>query len=693
VTFDITGQKTLTWTGAASAAWNINGAVNWVDEAQAPEKFFTADSVVFPEGGLNPSVALTGLIAPASIAVSSATTNYTFTSTAGNQITGSTGITKTGASTLTLAGPNSYTGQTNIAGGTVAISSVASLGEGAFPSNSLALSGGGRLSYTAATAADLGVNRSIAVGTGGGSISHNNATAATITIPGNITGSGTDNLSFHSNAAGTGTFVLTGDNSGFTGRISVDPPAVAGGLTVLRIGGQSAVPAGGSITLNYPANATTSGNSVALDLPGISLPAAVTLNLTSGATAALSLRSQVTSNGTSTINGPITLSAVNATGTTQLPVVQFQVNSGTLTVNGNITESSPGAFTGTNQTNQIATLFARGVGNTVINGTINLPSAAFVRVDNDGSLTINSTGNVWALTEVRSSSTLRLGAHNAIATMSLLNVGQASDAGNSVFDLNGFNQELNGLTSIAGNAANTRRVTNTSATLSTLTLNSAVDRVFGNAAGTAGNISGNIALVKNGTNTQTIAGPANSFTGPTTINEGTLRIIGTITASEVTVADGGTLAGTGTISTAVIVENNGTVSPGVNVGTLNLGGLSLASDAVLRFELDTPEVVGGTANDLLAVSGPFTLDGTLQVVQLAGFANGNYRLANYAGTFVNNVLNLEPSFLTAFPGSMIDVSTPGQVNLVVVPEPSVTLGVLSAVGMLLGLSRSRRRLA
>ena len=42
---------------------------------------------------------------------------WTITSTAGNQIVGSTGLTKTNAGTLTLVGPNLYTGQTSVGGG------------------------------------------------------------------------------------------------------------------------------------------------------------------------------------------------------------------------------------------------------------------------------------------------------------------------------------------------------------------------------------------------------------------------------------------------------------------------------------------------------------------------------------------------------------------------------------------------
>jgi autotransporter-associated beta strand protein len=144
--------------------------------------------------------------------------NYTFNSS-GSGIAGPGNLEKSGTSILTLTGANTYSGQTIVSGGTLAFAAANSLGN-AGAANTIAISGGARLSYTAATALDLGATRSIAVGAGGGSISHNNATAANITISGELSGS--DNLSLHSNAAGAGTFILTGINSGYTGNLSVD---------------------------------------------------------------------------------------------------------------------------------------------------------------------------------------------------------------------------------------------------------------------------------------------------------------------------------------------------------------------------------------------------------------------------------------------------------------------------------------
>ena len=318
------------------------------------------------------------------------------------RLAGSGNLEKSGASILTLVGPNTYSGQTVIGGGVLSILAANSLGN-ASATNTIALSSGGRLRYTGTAAIDLGATRSIAVGTGGGTISQSGTANVTMTIPGNITGSG--NLAFRTTGtSGTvstaTTYSLTGDNSGYTGNISIE--AGANILSTLNLATQSAVPNAASITVNYPEASITNQNANTLNLPGVTLPVGTTLNMTAFLNGAISLRSQVTSSGGSTINGPIKLTA-NAGG-----VVQFVPAAGaTLTFNGNIGEASLNSFGGVAPVT-LPTVFFRAAANTTINGTTNLPNADAVRVDDTGITTINSTGNVWARTTVRSASTPRL---------------------------------------------------------------------------------------------------------------------------------------------------------------------------------------------------------------------------------------------------------------------------------------------
>ncbi len=505
--------------------------------------------------------------------------------------TTATGLTKAGPGTLTLSGVNTFSGQTSVTGGTLNFGVTTNLGN-ASATNTIALSGGGRLAYTGTAALDFGVNRAISIGTGGGAISHNSGTAATLTVSGNLSGAGA--LALSSTFGGGGTFAVTGaSNSGFTGPITVD--AFSTGLTTLSFSSQAAVPNASSITLNYPAAGAT-GNTTTLSVNGVSIPAATTINMTSFLNGALSLRTQVTSTGVASVDGPIT-----AAGTA---IVQFvPAAASTLTVNGSITAGA-GGFNSVS-----SVLFLRGTGTGILNGTINLPGANVSHTD-AAPWTINSTGNVWAFTGILSSGVVRLGINDALAIGAVLSIGQASDAANSLLEMNGFNQEVNGLTWIAGTANSSRAVGNSSATMATLTLNSSTNYNYGASTGiTGGNITGNIAVVKNGTNTQTFAGPANTYTGNVTVNNGTLVASGaatstalgnpTIAGRTVTVNGPGTLSltinnvfgnGVGNSNLPATVINGGTVaSTRYNV----IGALTLNGGTLTQASTDGPGVLEG----------------------------------------------------------------------------------------------------
>lgn len=220
---------------------------------------------------------------------------------------------------------------------------------------------------------------------------------------------------------------------------------------------------------------------------------------------------------------------------------------------------------------------------------------------------------------------------------------------------------------------------------STLQSDRATDDVW------SGVLSGVGAFLKTNTGTLRLTGNSGTnFTGATTVSAGRLLVNGNIGGSTISVSAGATLGGGGTTGPVNVL--GGSIAPGDGVGTLATGSLTLDSTATLQLELAQAGVVGG-ANDLLSVSGTFTLDGALQVTQLAGFDLGTYRLANYTGALTNNGLNLEGAFLVQYPGSFIDVATPGQINLVVVPEPGALIGLLTGFGALMGLRRFRRRVA
>lgn len=227
----------------------------------------------------------------------------------------------------------------------------------------------------------------------------------------------------------------------------------------------------------------------------------------------------------------------------------------------------------------------------------------------------------------------------------------------------------------------------------TLTLGGAATKSFtvdsGRTVTVAAAITGTGGFTKDGAGTLLITGTA-SHTGPTTVNSGTLRVNGSLTASALSMGAGAVVTGTGSLG-AVLV-GSATLTPGNSVGTMSTGSMILDSTSTLAFELQANDfTVGGTVNDLISTTGDLTLDGMLQVTGLGGsFTPGTYRLINYTGVLTDNVLTVDSAFLSTYPGSSIDTATAGQVNLVVVPEPAPTAFVAAAAAFGLRFLRRRR---
>ncbi len=190
------GSETLTWTGATDANWdettanwsNVNSFTKWYSNSSK------LNSVVFDATGaaqLNPAFALTRPLTTTSITFD--TNGYTLggsvalgnspslvanaDATVSATLAGSAGITKSGASKISLTGTSSYTGVTTLQDGVLNAASIAdngtnsSLGAGTGDTNPDAIGllfRGGTLQYTGATAQST--NRAIRVGTQGGTI-------------------------------------------------------------------------------------------------------------------------------------------------------------------------------------------------------------------------------------------------------------------------------------------------------------------------------------------------------------------------------------------------------------------------------------------------------------------------------------------------------------------------------------------
>ena len=251
---------------------------------------------------------------------------------------------------------------------------------------------------------------------------------------------------------------------------------------------------------------------------------------------------------------------------------------------------------------------------------------------------------------------LRIGATNVLPT-----TGALSTAINGVFDLNGFAQTVGTLSS---NNATVAGVT------SGFIVNGATNTVAltvgnGSSANTTyhGQIQTNVALVKTGTGTLTLTN-ANTYIGGTTINGGTLEaantgvgVGGSATGTGTVTIAGGTLAGSGSIGSQVVL-NSGNLKPGApsgtGTGTLNLAGLTINGGS-LNFRLDAPtstadDMIRITAIDVSSSLKSLQLNGALTAVNitaLSGFKVGTYSLIDYSAAGAS----LGGSFATTFAGA------------------------------------------
>lgn len=176
------------------------------------------------------------------------------------------------------------------------------------------------------------------------------------------------------------------------------------------------------------------------------------------------------------------------------------------------------------------------------------------------------------------------------------------------------------------------------------------DTTFG-AGGTSVFVKGNGTVIYNGTT---------NYQGTITINNANFKVNGQIDQASIFVcrnasfsSQRGTLSGIG-ILTGNVFANSGTISPGVG-GTLTLGGLTLnpAGSSSLGSLVHTDINSSGTS--LIAVTGPASLAGTLEISLDANAHTGQYTLLTSSGitgafdsiTFTGKTPNYTISYLPA----------------------------------------------
>ena len=579
-------------------------------------------------------------------------------------------VIKSGSGALILSASNSYTGTTTISSGTLVAGNSYALGSGSAPlalnggvldmnGNSLSigsLTGSSGASITSSVAGAVNLNINAPTGTTGtfaGNITNGSGTVAvykespgTLILAGSnsYTGmtdffntlkagsdyafTGAGSLNVHTGA----TFDLNGFNAAFTSMsFSVGTITNSGSsLKTLTIGTPGSY--GGLFTGSNLAIAVNTGNSgsvwnLVISNASNTFGGGLTLSSSAGANGGPRLWEGGTPNKLGT--GPITIGdglSANEKG-------QIWFNISNRTFSTNLVVSATGgmdAGTGAIRNEGTGNIYSgsitlnkdlrissiQGIYNITITGKITGTGGLGIDCANQplsssyaNTTILSNTANDYAGdTTVKQMGKLKLGASNVISNGA--GKGNVTINANGCFDLNGFNEAINGL---AGSG--TVDIVSAGGS-STLTVGNAdVSSTF---RGVIQDTTGALALVKTGTGTLTLSG-SNSHSGGTTLNAGIL--------DAVSVGNGALTINSGT---AILRSNQAISSLTASAGSTLIMAISRANPAL--------------ATGYIAVSSSVSVNGANLVISRAGVEAGDtVKLFNRAVTGLASV-TLPPGY-------------------------------------------------
>jgi autotransporter-associated beta strand protein len=125
-----TSAANLTWQGAASNSWEVDGPANWKDNWGGVRAFRQGDYVLFGDTGASTvSILIAVAVEAGTWTVDNTGTDYTFTGP--GSVGGTCGLVKRGTGRLTLTTANPFSGEVDIQAGVVVVSAAGALGTAA----------------------------------------------------------------------------------------------------------------------------------------------------------------------------------------------------------------------------------------------------------------------------------------------------------------------------------------------------------------------------------------------------------------------------------------------------------------------------------------------------------------------------------------------------------------------------------
>ena len=445
----------------------------------------------------------------------------------------------------------------------------------------------------------------ISPGTGTPLMNFNGASASTNLITVNSTYTTTFSVKLTGSngltKAGTGKLILTGDNSGLTGAVTLSNGTLRGTSTS-ALGAGTLVLGGGTLELatnlgaSFGRNTTVSGDVTIKSDVGVA---------GSGATQTLGTLSMggqtLTIDKGSNVNSGTAAIAFGATTLTGAPT--FTVNTGSLLT-----------LTSINGAGQNITI--NGAGDTTVSGAITTTTGSLTKSGN-GTLKLNGA-NTFTGGLTINAGTVSLGSTSALnSTAGSQNAVVFGSGSTGTLSLNSNNATIASLNTNA--TAGTTFVQNGGASNATLTIGNSTNADSTYAGTIQNGSSGTLAINKSGTGTLTLTS-ANTYTGGTNINQGKILLSGgSLSSGTVAVANGATLAVSGVASAGSL-----SLVSGANLD-LTLAGFSL-TDGLTASGGNISYTLGNT----LAVTGALNLSGTVNISLSGAFTKGTFDLLTFA---------------------------------------------------------------